>query len=185
MSSRFSGFSGLSKFFSVAGLAFVLVPVVSLHAQDDTSHLRKYKAPPPTSHVEVLVKKKFNGKPIPNAAVVFDATLNGKDEGNLEVKTDPDGKAQIDVIATGSTVRVQVIATGFATYAKEYLVDGPQKSIEITLLRPQEQISDYVDNSGKTSTRKPGVQDPVRPPTTVAPSTSSTPAAPAAAAPKQ
>src|ERR1700734_2972587 len=90
---------------------------------------RKYKAPPATSHIEVTVLKKANGKPIMNAAVVFNSSMNGKDEGNLEVKTDPDGKATIDVIPTGSTVRVQVIATGFATFADEYVVAEPNRQI--------------------------------------------------------
>jgi hypothetical protein len=124
---------------------------------------RKYKAPDPTSHIEVEVTKKFNGKPIPNAAVVFDATLDGKDQGSLEVKTDPDGKATIDIIPTGSTVRVQVIATGYATFAQEYPVDGPSKSIAVAMMHPQAQVSSYVDNTGKASTRKPGVQEPIRP----------------------
>src|ERR1700722_5540683 len=62
---------------------------------------RKYKAPPPTSHIEVIVLRKANGKPIMNAAVVFNSKKNGKGEGNLAVKTDPDGKATIDVIPTG------------------------------------------------------------------------------------
>jgi hypothetical protein len=106
------------------------------------------------------VTKKFNGKPISNAAVVFDATMDGKDQGNLEVKTDPDGKAVIDVIPTGSTVRVQVIATGFATFAEEYLVDGPSRQIAVSMTHPQEQVSSYEDNQGKSATRKPGVQEP-------------------------
>jgi len=126
---------------------------------------RKYKAPPPTSHIEVTVVKKFNGKPISNAAVVFRSTLDGKQEGDLEVKTDPDGKATIDVIPTGSTVRVQVIATGFATFADEYLVSEPSRQISVSLIRPQEQISSYRDNEGKAATRKPGVQEPNRPTT--------------------
>ena len=126
-------------------------------------HARKYKAPPATSHIEVTVLKKSNGKPIMNAAVVFDATLDGKDQGNLEVKTDPDGKAVIDVIPTGSTVRVQVIATGFATFADDYLVNEATRQIEVSMLRPQEQLSSYQDNDGKTASRKPGVQEPIRP----------------------
>jgi hypothetical protein len=138
---------------------------------------RKYKAPPATSRIEVTVLKKFNGKPISNAAVVFDSTLNGKEEGNLEVKTDPEGKAIIDVIPTGSTVRVQVIATGYATYAEEYLVDKPSREISISMIRPQEQLSSYQDNQGKAATAKPGVQEPVRPTTPKAKPT--TPPAPA------
>src|SRR6185312_4622400 len=80
---------------------------------------RKYKAPPATSRIEVQVVKKFNGKPIPNAAVVFNPTKDGKDLGNLEVKTDPEGKAVVDIIPTGSTVRIQVIADGFATFGQD------------------------------------------------------------------
>lgn len=124
---------------------------------------RKYKAPPPTSRIQVQVVKKFNGKPIPNAAVVFNPSKDGKDLGNLEVKTDPDGKATIDVIPTGSTVRVQVIAGGYATFAQDYLIDQPTKEIVISILRPQAQVSAYEDNTGKPAERKPGVQEPIRP----------------------
>jgi hypothetical protein len=144
---------------------------------------RKYKAPPATSHIEVTVRKKFNGKPISNAAVVFDSTLNGKEEGNLEVKTDPEGKATIDVIPTGSTVRVQVIANGFATYAEEYLVAEPSREISISMIRPQEQLSSYQDNQGKAATSKPGVQEPVRPTKPNAKPT--TPASPPQTTPQQ
>jgi hypothetical protein len=146
-------------------------------AQDTTPKRgRKYKAPPATSHIEVMVVKGFNGKPISNAAVIFSSTLDGKDQGNLEVKTDPDGKATIDVIPTGSSVRVQVIATGFATYADDYLVSEPSRVISIAMLRPKEQVSSYIDNNGKSSTLKPGVQEPVRPTNPVtAPAKPSTP----------
>lgn len=155
---------------------------------------RKYKAPPATSHIEVEVLKKYNGKPIVNAAVVFNPSMDGKDLGNLEVKTGPDGKAIIDVIPTGSTISVQVIATGFATYAEDYVVDDPSESITISMIRPQAQISAYEDNEGKVSARKPGVQEPIRPKPAVSPAAAAPPASttkPAAkstapeAAPKQ
>jgi Carboxypeptidase regulatory-like domain len=147
-------------------LSFALVSSLPAMAQDaPVKRGRKYKAPPVTSHIEVTVVKKFNGKPISNAAVVFSSTLNGKDEGNLEVKTDPEGKATIDVIPTGSTVRVQVIATGFATFADEYIVSEPSRLIAVSMLRPQEQLSSYQDNQGKAATRAPGVQEPNRPTT--------------------
>ncbi len=145
-------------------LSFALVSCIPAMAQDaPPKHGRKYKAPPATSRIEVTVLKKFNGKPISNAAVIFDATLDGKDQGGLEVKTDPDGKAPIDIIPTGSTVRVQVIASGFATFAEEYVVDEPTRVIQVSMLRPQEQLSSYQDNEGKASSRKPGVQEPIRP----------------------
>ena len=159
-------------------LNMALVACLPAVAQDAPARRgRKYKAPPATSHIEVTVVKKFNGKPISNAAVVFSSALDGKEEGNLEVKTDPDGKAVIDVIPTGSTVRVQVIATGFATFADEYLVSEPTRQIAVSMLRPQEQVSSYQDNEGKAATRKPGVQEPVRPTT---PATKPAPPPPAA-----
>jgi hypothetical protein len=156
---------GLSLLFA---LGVCLALPHALLSQDNAKRGRKYKAPPATSHLEVTVLKKFNGKPISNAAVIFDATLDGKDQGNLEVKTDPEGKATIDVIPTGSTVRVQVIATGYATFADEYIVSETTRQIEVSMIRPQEQISSYQDNQGKSATRKPGVQEPIRPTTPTA-----------------
>ncbi len=102
-------------------LLFSLAPLHT-RAQDDTTaapekHGRKYKSPPDTSHVEVTVLKDFNKKPIMNAAVIFRPTKDGIDEGNLELKTDPEGKAAIDVIPTGSKVTIQVIADGFSTFS--------------------------------------------------------------------
>jgi hypothetical protein len=139
---------------------------------------RKYKAPPPTSRITVTVVKHFNGKPIPNAAVVFNPSKDGKDLGNLEVKTDPNGKAVIDdMIPTGSLVRVQVIADGFATYGQDFQIDQPTKEIHVVMLSPQEQISAYENNGGKASIRKPGVQEPNRP-TPPPASTTNTPLAP-------
>lgn len=141
----------------------------ALHAQDDVDsskpeeHGRKYKAPPQTSNIEVTVVKDFNKKPIVNAAVVFHPVKDGKDEGFLEMKTDPEGKAKIDVIPTGSSLRIQVLATGFATFAQDYQIEGAERKITISMLRPRAQVSTYVDETGKPSGIKPGVQEPVRP----------------------
>ena len=141
-----------------------------LQAQDDSQpgkferHGRKYKAPPQTSNIEVSVVKGFNQKPIEGAAVIFHPVdADGKDEGFLEMKTDPEGKAKIDVIPTGSQLRIQVIAAGFATYAQDYKIDEPQRQITVKMQRPQEQVSTYVDETGKPSSTKAGVQEPVRP----------------------
>ena len=158
----------------------LLVSLAPMHAraQDDSTtpekHGRKYKAPPDTSRIEVTVLKGFNKKPIMNAAVVFHPTKDGRDEGNLELKTDPDGKAVIDVIPTGSKVTIQVIADGFATFAEDYVVKEASRQILINMQRPKAQVSAYIDNSGKPSELKPGVQDPVRP--KARPATPATPA---------
>ena len=141
------------------GLAMViagLVPVAG--AQGD--HGRKYKPLAPLSHIEVTVVKGLDGKPMPRAAVIFHATMNGRDDGNLEVKTDPQGKATIDVIEVGSDVSVQVIAKGFATYQQNIPAIGAEKIFEIKLIRPREQVSQYQDDSGKAAEVKPGIQEP-------------------------
>ena len=140
-------------------------------------HGRKYKPIPPMAHIVVTVEKGFNGKPLQNAAVVFHAVRNGVNDGNLEVKTDPDGKATIDVIEIGSQVTVQVIAYGFATYASDMNVDGPSKELLVKLQRPQAQVSDYQNNDGKPAEVKPGVQEHVVPKPTPPPT--ATPATPA------
>ena len=145
--------------------AFTLSTAALLAAQESThGRGRKYKPPPETSHIEVLVTKGYNHKPVSNAAVIFhELAADGRDQGNLEVKTDPEGKAVIDVIPIGTNLRVQVLATGFATFADDFLISESSRQIPIALLRPREQVSAYQDNSGKASELKYGVQEPVRP----------------------
>ena len=183
----------LSKFGPAACLTlvlFALAGVASAQDSTDTPHGRgrKYKPPPETSHIEVLVTKGYNHKPIENAAVIFhEIREDGKDEGNLEVKTDPDGKAVIDVIPTGANVRVQVIANGFATFAQDFVISEASRQIPVNMIRPREQVSGYVDNSGKPATMQPGVQEPIRPKAATAPgsTTAPTPAPAPSPAPNQ
>lgn len=164
-----------------AGLAMALAMVSAASAQRD-DHGRKWKPLPPTAHIVVTVIKGFNGKPMPNAAVVFHAVRNGKDDGNLEVKTDPEGKATIDVIEVGSHLSIQVIASGFATSAQELDVDGASKALEVKMLRPRAQVSVYEDNDGRPAQVNPGVQVHVVPPTP--PTRASTPVATQAGKPQ-
>ena len=150
--------------FSVRVIASgVVVGLALTAAQGQDSRGRKYKAPPETSHIEVLVLRDGNQKPIPNAAVVFHSSRDGKDEGNLELKTDSEGKAIIDVIPTGSSVDVQVIANGYATFAETYQVTEASRAIEVRMLKPRAQVSTYVDTRGQAATRPAGVQEPSKP----------------------
>jgi hypothetical protein len=153
----------------VVGAVLATVAIGVAGAQSEV-HGRKYKPLPPTSHIVVTVLKSFNGKPLENAAVVFHAVREGKNDGNLEVKTDSEGKATIDVIEMGSHLTVQVIATGYATAAQAFDVDSPNKELLVKLIRPRAQVSVFEDNDGKPAQVKPGVQEPPKP--TVPPSTS-------------
>jgi hypothetical protein len=99
------------------------------------------------------------------------------------MKTDPDGKATIDVIPTGSKVTIQVIADGFATFAEDYQINEASRQILISMIRPKAQVSAYIDNSGKPSEMKPGIQDPIRPTPKPKPATPATPSAPSSTVP--
>ena len=145
---------------AVAGFLFAAFCAVTLASAQDTSHRgRKYKAPPPTSHVEVTVIRATNGKPVENASVIFHPLEDGHNAGNMELKTNEDGKTVIDLLAIGSTVRLQIIAPGFQTYGEDYKVDKDTMAIEVKLKRPAEQYSIYKKNEGgKGSADKPANQ---------------------------
>jgi hypothetical protein len=132
------------KYLSSVGLLVLslCVPVL-VSAQDAPKRGRKYTPPPATCKITVTVTKATNGKPVENAAVVFHPQKDGKDDGNMELKTNEEGKASLDVIPIGDAVRLQIIANGFQTYGADYQIDGPTKEIEVKLLRPGRQYSIY------------------------------------------
>lgn len=146
-------------------LGFVAAGMFSLtgSAAFAQTHGRKYQPPPATSHIVVTVEKGFNSKPLVNAAVIFHATKDGKDTGNMEVKTNNEGEATMDFIEAGSHVTVQVIANGFATHAEEFDVTADDKLVLVKLARPEAQVSDYKDNEGKPAQVQPGVQEREKP----------------------
>jgi hypothetical protein len=107
----------------------------------------------------VTVEKAFNSKPMPNASVIFRAVRDEETAGNLEMKTDPDGKASLDLLEVGSHVTVQVISTGFATYATDFDLPAGGKQILVKMERPRAQISTYGDNSDRPAQVQPGIQE--------------------------
>jgi hypothetical protein len=117
------------------------------HAQEQ-GRGRKYKPPPETCKVIVTVVRSYNGKPVENASVVFHPLKDGKDDGNMELKTNEDGKVSLDLIPIGDTIRLQVIAQGFQTYGKEYQLPGDSREITVKLDRPQRQYSIYQKHPG-------------------------------------
>ena len=127
----------------VAGFGLALSTLTSVGQDSTQKRGRKYKSPPPTAKIEVTILKDVNGKPIENAAVIFHPMVGEKDEGNMELKTNEDGKLIIDVMPIGDTVRLQVIAPGFQTYGEDYKIDQAAMAIEIRMKRPGEQYSIY------------------------------------------
>jgi len=138
----------------VAGIGLIICSLAAGAPQDTDKRGRKYKAPPPTARIEVTILRDTNGKPIENAAVIFHPMQGERDKGNMELKTNEDGKAVIDVLPIGDTVRLQVIAKGFQTYGDDFKIEKAEMAIEIKLKRPGEQYSIYKNHDATADAGK-------------------------------
>jgi hypothetical protein len=96
------------------------------------------------ARLEVIVVRAYNGKPVRNASVVLHpVSKDGKQrKGGMELKTDPDGKASLDIVPYGK-LRIQAIAPGLQTYGDDVEINQPEQQITIKMNRPQEQYSIY------------------------------------------
>ena len=141
---------------SVAVLLLSLGLVGLVMAQDDEDE-------GPMSDLRFVVVRDYNGKPVRNAAVVLHPVRkNGKQSrGGMELKTDNDGRANIDGIPYG-LLRVQVLAPGFQTFGEDYQINKPQLEIQVKLKKPGGQFSTYGNNSdpAKPDDKKPPDQRP-------------------------
>lgn len=159
--------ASLGRLAVVAGL---LIP--SLLFASDHWRKRKYTPPPPVAKITVTVTAAFNGKPVQNAAVVFHPiNAKGKDKGGLELKTDENGKATLDLIPIGDRLLLQVIANGYQTFGNIYQIDGKTRQIAIKLRFPAQQYSIYRNNSngqigGVKTDEKRAPRTPGQPPGT-------------------
>ena len=147
----------LSVFVAVFGLVF---PLLSASAQQTDKRGRKYKALPATAKIAVTVLRDSNGKPIENAAVIFHPMEGERDKGNMELKTNEEGKTIIDVLPIGDVVRLQIIAKGFQTFGADYKIDKPEFAIEIRMKRPGEQYSIYKNHDAPAPSPNPSEQTP-------------------------
>ena len=117
----------------------------------------------PMSDLRFVVVRDYNGKPVRNAAVVLHpVNRKGKQSrGGLELKTDGEGRTNIDGIPYGP-LRVQVLAQGFQTFGEDYKIDKAETEITVKLKRPGGQYSIY-ENHGdakKADEKKPAEQKP-------------------------
>jgi len=112
----------------------------------------------PMSDLRFVVVRDYNGKPIRNAAVVLHpVNKKGKQSlGGLELKTDNDGRTNIDGIPYGP-LRVQVLAPGFQTFGDDYQINQPELEITVRLKRPAGQYSVY---GSKGDPKKPDDKNP-------------------------
>jgi hypothetical protein len=93
--------------------------------------------------VTIRVVKEETGKPVRNATVVLHPlSSKGKEEGNINLKTDSEGKTSFNNLPYGK-LRVQVIAPGRKTFGEDYEIAQASQDINIKLKPPAEQYSIY------------------------------------------
>lgn len=109
-----------------------------------TGFAREKKPPAPTCTVSFVIIKDYNKKPIRNAAVVLHPvdSEGRQGKGDLELKTDAEGKTSLDGIPYGK-LRVQVLAHGFQSYGEDFDVEKPAMQIDVTMQSPNGQYSIY------------------------------------------
>ena len=139
---------------TAAVIVFGLGLVGLATAQDDDG---------PMSDLRFVVLRDYNGKPVRNAAVVLHPVNHkGKQsKGGLELKTDNEGRTNIDGIPYGP-LRVQVLAPGFQTFGEDYQINKAEMEITVKLKRPGGQYSVYEDHGDakKPDDKKPPEQKP-------------------------
>ena len=131
--------------------------IVSLLGAFLLAHAWAEKKPAiPLATVNFVVMRDENGKPVRNAAVVLHPVEdNGKQaRGGIELKTDPDGKANYDGVPYGK-IRIQVLASGFQTFGNDYDIGHPSEEITVKLKRPEKQYSIYEEHPADKRDQKP------------------------------
>jgi hypothetical protein len=102
----------------------------------------------PMSSLQFVVVRDTDGKPVRNAQVVLHPVQRkGKQaQGEMDLKTDADGKTNVDGIPYGP-LRVQVMAAHFQTFGEDYEINKPQMQITVKMKHPGDQYSTY-ENHG-------------------------------------
>ena len=140
--------SNFRLFAVLAVLGLVLMSLTAGAQQKTPDRGRKYKAPRPPRALRSPWCATSTASP--SRMPPSSSTMKGeRDKGNMELKTNEDGKAVIDVLNIGYTVRLQIIAKGFQTFGDDYKIDKPQIAIDIRMKRPGGQYSIYMDHPEK------------------------------------
>lgn len=101
----------------------------------------------PMSSLRFVVVRDSDGKPVRNAAVILHPVKrkSKQAQGEVELKTDADGKASVAGIPYGP-LRVQVLAPHFQTFGEDYEINQADMQITVKLKHPGEQYSVYGDD---------------------------------------
>lgn len=108
-------------------VVILLCPLPALVAKDKSTRIT----------IKVTNEK---GEPVDRAAVIVKRMKGNRVKGSYELRTSQQGTAPLPPLDKG-TFLVQVIAKGYQTHGGRYVVNDPEKTIEIKLNPPQEQFS--------------------------------------------
>jgi len=133
----------------------ILMVVLGAASFFTSSRLRAQDDDGPTSSVKFVVLRDSDGKPLRNAAVVLHPVKRkGKQAaGEMELKTDADGKASVDGIPYGP-LRVQVLAPHFQSFGEDYEINKPELEITVKMKHPGGQYSIYDNHDDKKADDK-------------------------------
>jgi hypothetical protein len=128
-------------------VAYLLASVLLAFAFLGQAAAQREPEEEPTAVLNFLIIKEDNGKPVRNAAVIMHSVnSHGKQgRGDLELKTDLDGKTSFDGVPYGK-LRIQVLASGFQTFGEDYDINKAKMEFIVKLKRPQSQYSIYQDH---------------------------------------
>lgn len=136
-------FRPFSRRMTLFAAVLMLLPTLAMASQHRDGRGRKYKAPPPTGVITVIVRSERYDAPIQDAGVVFTSIVKNKPTGYMELHSSPQGEVRIDVIPIGNTFQLQVLKDGYNTFGQVYQASGSKQTIIVRLQPPQPQYSVY------------------------------------------
>ena len=121
-------------------MSLVLLLGVAVRGQDKGANSKgKSDSTPQQVRLTIVVTGGEEKKPVDSASVyvkyVTEGKLGKKNKIEMNLKTNLSGVCHAPDIPAGKFL-IQVIASGWKTYGEYYVVDQPEQTINITLVRP-------------------------------------------------
>jgi|SRR5580704_15147928 hypothetical protein len=134
-----------NPFARVVAASFVWVclfaPAATVRAQDDPAPGKKSEAPAPDGSVKLkIVVVNPREAPVPNASVYVRFNKSGGEFHHdklveMNFKTNQDGSVKVPPVPQGK-IQIQVIATGWHTFGQWFLINQDEQTVTVKLEEP-------------------------------------------------